>query len=404
MKTVNPQKIEKAEIVVGIPSYNEEETIDFVVEQASLGLEKYFPDKESVIINADNHSADETKEVFFKAKGSVPRIYISTAEGVKGKGYNFYNLFLMIKKLKAKVGIVLDADLRSIRADWIKKMAKPVLEGYDFVSPYYIRCKTDATITNHLVYPLVYGLLGWDIRQPIGGDFAFSDKMVDVWLKQEWSETTCQFGIDIFMSLIAFLEGMKTCQVNLGSKIHNLSNPKLGPMFFQVAETLFEIISKHLAQIKDKAKVQKVVVLGGKRLPVLANTKPDEELFRKIFLDNLDSCWSLIAETVSQSVKQELAVIRQKKQGNIGLDLWTRIVYDFLSAYVGSHDPSLIKALGCLYFGRAASFFSKNGRLTPEQAEREVIKRAKYFFKKRDYFLKKIKSHKQSCKESNSRN
>ena len=91
----NPQKIKQAEIIVGIPSYNEAETIGFVVEQASKGLEKYFPGKKSVIINVDNNSPDGTKQAFFGAEASAPRIYISTAEGIKGKGYNFHNLFLL---------------------------------------------------------------------------------------------------------------------------------------------------------------------------------------------------------------------------------------------------------------------------------------------------------------------
>jgi hypothetical protein len=384
-------KIKQVQIIVGIPAYNNAQTVGFVVEQASLGLEKYFPDKKSLIINLDHSSPDGTKEAFLAAKANTPRIYISTPSDIKGKGYNFHNLFLMVKKLKAKVGIAFDADLRSIRADWVKKMAQPIFEGYDFITPYYIRCKTDATITNHLVYPLVYGLLGWDVRQPIGGDFAFSDKMVACWLKEKWSQTTYQFGIDVFMSLTAFFKEMKTAQVNLGSKIHNLSTPKLGPMFFQVIDTLFKIITDHLDEIGNEIAVEKVPILGGKRLPILANTQPEEELFRKVFLDNLDSYWATIKNTVSQPVGKKLEKIRQGKEDKIDLDLWVKIVYDFLAQYQTSKNkPVLIDALSCLYFGRVASFYKGNGSLTPEDTEKAVVKRAKYFFKKRDYFLTKL--------------
>jgi len=410
MNINNPQKIKKADIIVGIPSYNEANTIDFVVEQTSLGLEKYFPNKKAVIINVDNNSLDGTKEAFFEAEANLPRIYISTEKDIKGKGYNFHNLFLMSKKLKAKACVVVDADLRSFRAKWIKKMAAPIFDGYDFITPYYIRCKTDATITNQLVYPLVYGLLGWDIRQPIGGDFAFSGKMVDYWLKEKWSEGVYYYGIDIFMSLTALLKKVKIGQVNLGSKIHNLSNPKLGPMFFQVTEALFKIILNNLDQIKDEIKVRKVEVLGGSSLPIMANAHPIRELFEKTFLDNLKSSWPTIEKAVSQPVKNELFKIYknrpqikalcpwlwgekpiQEKEYEINLDLWTKIVYDFLLAYKKSNYQSdIIKTLGCLYFGRAASFFKENGNLTPEDMEKRVIRGAKHFFKNRDYFLNKI--------------
>lgn len=392
MKISNPQKVKKAEIVVGIPSYNEAETIGFVVEQVSQGLEKFFPDKKSVIINLDHESPDGTREAFFNAQSEINRMYISTGQNVKGKGRNFYNLFSIVQKLKARVVIVVDADLRSIRPIWIRRMARPVLEeGYQFVAPYYIRCKTDATITNQLVYPLVYGLLAWDVRQPIGGDFAFSDKMVDYWLRQKWEETTYQFGIDIFMSLSAYLKGAKTCQVNLGSKLHNLSNPKLGPMFFQVTETLFKLILENLDRIEKETQIKEIPLFGGKELPILANANPDQELFRGSFWEQLDRQWDLIVKIVSPSVKKELEKIRSKKDGLFNLELWTKIVYDFLYGYkVNRYAPSVIEALGCLYFGQVASFFKENEHLTPEQAEKEVVKRAKYFFKERDYFFNKL--------------
>ncbi|NQV00943.1 MAG: glycosyltransferase [Parcubacteria group bacterium] len=422
----NPQKIKKAEIIVGIPSYNEANTIDFVVEQVSLGLEKYFPDKKSVIINVDNHSLDGTEQAFFEAKVNIPRIYISTEKGVKGKGRNFYNLFSIFKKLNAKVGIAVDADLRSFRAKWIKKMAEPILNGYDFITPYYIRCKTDATITNHLVYPLVYGLLGWNLRQPIGGDFAFSKKIVNYWLEEEWFSGTYDYGIDIFMSLTAFFKKAKTGQVNLGSKVHNLSNPKLGPMFFQVVEVLFKMILNNLDKVKQRTEIEKVKILGGSSLPILANANPVRGLFRKTFLDNFKHAWLLAEDIVSPSVREELEKIYQNrpqakalrpwlwgealkdisikhpltqlprtkeeiKKLEISLDLWARIVYDFLLAYKeGCQQEEIIKGLGSFYFGRAASFFSENGTLTPEDTEKKVIRGARYFFKHRDYFLNKI--------------
>ncbi len=393
MNIDNPQKIKKADIIVGIPSYNEAKTIGFVVEQSSLGLKKYYPNKNSVIINLDHESPDGTKQVFLNAKkNDIPRIYISTGKNIKGKGYNFYNLFSITQKLKAKAIIVFDADLQSIRPNWVKKMIEPIFNGYDFITPYYMRCKTDATITNHLVYPLIYGLFGWDVRQPIGGDFSFSNKMVNYWLKQKWPETAYQFGIDVFMSLGAFLSKAKTCQVNLGSKLHNLSNPKLGSMFYQVTETLFKIIASNLDKIKEVDEVDKVPILGSKSLPILANAIPDEELFRSIFWDNLECHWDLIKNIIKEPIKQKFIKDIQKKEIAIDLKIWTKIIYDFLHAYCQEDydKPDLIKALGCLYFGRIVSFYKENGNCTPEEIEKEVIKRVKYFFKKRNYFLNKI--------------
>ena len=58
---VNPDNIKKATFVVAIPSYNEADSIAFPVQQADQGIQSFFGDRESVIINCDNNSDDGTK-------------------------------------------------------------------------------------------------------------------------------------------------------------------------------------------------------------------------------------------------------------------------------------------------------------------------------------------------------
>ncbi|MBL7155395.1 MAG: glycosyltransferase, partial [Candidatus Portnoybacteria bacterium] len=252
----NPEKIKKAEIVVGVPSFNEADNIAFVTKQVDEGLEKYFSQKAAVIINNDNDSPDNTGGVFLKTKTRTPKIYISTPKGIQGKGNNLKNLFLKVKDLKATAIMTVDADLKSITPEWAKCLLEPIIKGCDFVTPVYHRHKYDGSITNHLVYPLIYGLLGYDIRQPIGGDMAFSKRMADYWLKQEWSATAKSYGVDIFMTFNAIKSGFKLAQVNLGSKIHKSSLLKLDKMFLEVAETLFNFLSnnKNLWQRKINLK------------------------------------------------------------------------------------------------------------------------------------------------------
>ena len=68
MEEINSDKIEKAEIAVGIPSLNEADSISYVVKQVDAGLQKYFKNKKAVIINADNNSPDKTGRVFCSSK------------------------------------------------------------------------------------------------------------------------------------------------------------------------------------------------------------------------------------------------------------------------------------------------------------------------------------------------
>ena len=386
----NPQKIKKAEILVGITSYNEAQNIGLVAQHASLGLEKYFSNKTSAIINTDNNSDDNTKEAFFNSAGQIPKIYISTDKGFLGKGYNVYNFLLMMQKMEAKAGIILEADLKSISPQWIEKMAKPIFEGYQFLAPYYIRFENEATITNHIVYPLIYGIFGLDLRQPLAGDFSFSGSMADWWLKQQWPKSAYGAGIDVFLSLHPLLiDSVKSGQVNLGSKIHRASKISgLNIIFNQIVETLFKIIlaNKHL--IKDKTQVKQVEIIGDKRLSSLADLTPDYKSFKEAFFKKFEFIAEAVKGLVSKEVYKEIKALQQGDKLLMDNDLWVKLVYDFLTAYDATdQDISIIETLKCFYFGRVASFFEETTHYSPVQSENAIIEQAECFFENRNYFL-----------------
>jgi glycosyltransferase involved in cell wall biosynthesis len=75
----SPLTSSSVNLAIGIPSYNEADNIGLVVRQVAEGLNKYFPDLKTAIINADNSSEDGTKEVFLQAdSGEIPKVYLST--------------------------------------------------------------------------------------------------------------------------------------------------------------------------------------------------------------------------------------------------------------------------------------------------------------------------------------
>jgi len=57
------EQIEAADIVVGIPCYNNESTIANVIKQVSSGLAKHYKSARSVILISDGGSTDDTREV-----------------------------------------------------------------------------------------------------------------------------------------------------------------------------------------------------------------------------------------------------------------------------------------------------------------------------------------------------
>ena len=391
MIEINPNKIKKAEIVIGIPSYNEADAISNVVRQVDKGLEKYFSNKSAVIINSDNNSSDKTKEVFLAVKTKAPKIYISTPKGIKGKGNNLKNLFLKIKKLKAKAGATVDADLKSISPEWISCLIGPILKGYDYLTPVYHRHKYDATITNNLCYPLIYGLLGYNIRQPIGGDMAFSNKMVNYWLKQKWPQSSKNFGIDIFMTLNAIKSRGRIAQVDLGAKVHKPSAPKLDNMFLEVADTFFWFLSENKNLWNKKIKIKKPVLVcqvkNKEKYPVLDfdYKKIEKKVFSE-FKKNYKALKPFISKDICFCLEE---MFLKEKSLKIDSKLWPEIVYQFLAVYQKNKKKreEVIKLLRALYFGRVVCFAKEVSSKNQEQAEKIIQNQAHHFFKTRDYLF-----------------
>ena len=99
------EKIKEADIVIGIPSYNNARTIGHVIRTVNEGLAKYFPSSRALIVNSDGGSKDETIAVASAGLADDPRLLalahslhpvykiISPYHGMPGKGNGLPNHF-----------------------------------------------------------------------------------------------------------------------------------------------------------------------------------------------------------------------------------------------------------------------------------------------------------------------
>ena len=388
------------DIIVGIPSYNEADTIGFVTKTAAEGLAAYFGDKRCVIVNCDNNSPDGTKEAFLGAgiPESVDRHYISTPAGIKGKGNNFRNLFEFARDAGAQITVVVDADLRSITPAWIKYLGRPIEEGYDLVTPLYSRHQFDGTITNHLCYPLVFSLAGADVRQPIGGDFAFSSKLCRHWLDQDWNEMIRHYGIDIFMSLTALFGDFRICQTGLGSKIHNASTPRLGQMFEEVIYTLFSLLHgfRSIWLKKDQMAAWDTDVIPVDRRGLEKMSEPEPLSVEDIVRLKVDcrreyeQYQELVRKYLNTYAYQKTYHMHSMDYYDLDIMLWSHIVYSLFYLFDGASETvklEIINTLKPLYFERSITFNYLTYRYAVSFAEKEVRDQAMAFRCQKPYLL-----------------
>ncbi|MBN1636216.1 MAG: glycosyltransferase [Deltaproteobacteria bacterium] len=390
------EEIETADILIGIPCYNNESTIAHVIQMVTHGLAEYYKDKRSVIVVADGGSTDDTREVAkeFQIKPWQEKI-VSIYRGPAGKGTALRSIFESSLRLKVKACAVVDSDLRSITSHWVKHLLDPVLEkGYHFVAPVYMRHKYDGTITNNIVYNLTRALYGKRIRQPIGGDFAFSLDLAKFYSEQDvWQTDVARFGIDIWMTTSAINNGFKICQSNLGVKVHDVKDPsmQLGPMFRQVLWTLFSLMELYEVRWKAIKASEPVETFGIKGFiepePVKVNLDALIENF-KIGFQQFGSLWK---EVFSEGCFQEIENFSKIEKDSFffPVEVWVKIMYELAATFHAwpQNRNKLIDLMVPLYYGRVASFVNKSLNMSSEDAEKLVEEQAQLFEDYKDYLL-----------------
>lgn len=400
--------IGSVDLLVGIPSYNNADTIGHVVRAVSAGLAKYFRDCRAVLVNSDGGSTDGTPDVVARSVVDLGAMLISDHQsmlhkiitpyhGIPGKGSAFRTIFEIARRLNAKACAVVDSDLRSITPEWVELLIRPVLEeGYDYVAPYYLRHKYDGTITNSIVYPLTRTLYGQRIRQPIGGDFGFSGRLAEHYLdKHVWESDVARFGIDIWMTTEAIASGAKVCQSFLGAKIHNPKDPAadLSSMLMQVVGAVFALMEEHEAVWGAVTESRPVKLFGFQYEvgvePVNVNVDRMIAAFRQ-GLDDLEPVW---CRMLSPETLEGLVPLKACPQQafSIADDLWARVVCDMALAYHRRVMPRdhLLKAFTPLYLGRTATFVLETQGLTSAEAEGRIEALSQAFESRKPYLIER---------------
>jgi hypothetical protein len=438
------ERLGRADMMVGIPSFKNAATIGYVVRAAQAGLVQYFPDQRPVLVNADAGSPDGTQRVVVETEppdyvegillvrptNRLDRLSLTypPVDGVAGKGAALRAIFEIAAALEVEALVVVDSDLRSIVPEWIELLAGPILKGgYDYVAPLYSRYKYDGTITNTVTYPLTRALYGRRIRQPIGGDFGVSGDLVRYYLsRDDWAPDVSRFGIDIWMTTHAITGGFAVCQTRLGAKVHDPKDPgaDLGPMFRQVVGTILRLAVANHDHWADIRGSHDVPAYGFERIAEPPPLEVDTLRLLTAFHEGsltLASTWRRMlapstAETVLELAADAGAQV-EAAAGRLGAmsrgdgsgppttvaaaeavagfhfpdDAWARTVYDLIIAAARAEPPvdELVAALVPIYFGRVGSLVVESRHLATDAAEERVERQAREFELKKPYLLER---------------
>jgi hypothetical protein len=340
----------------------------------SQGLKEAFPDDKKLLVLADSCSVDNTVAAFTEAGVDVPTVLRTVPPGQFGKGRAVRLILEAAVERGASVVLLVDADLESLRPDWVTRLATPVLYGVDLVEPLYLRNARDEAVTSHFSHPFVVALAGLNIRQPTGGELALSGDLARSMLEREWPDGAYRYGIDMFATLVAALNGSRIGCARLGVKVHRPNPAKLATIFCDVASTAMAMAVGSAFPLEGASEVSDVQVFGDH----VKCEVPPGGIHVPSFLEVARSAWNECganAETVlSADMRSHVSAALNHGHPSIDVGLWHECLAQGVCAARSGCEPRAVAGvLMSPFIARAATFWEEAEGHQPAEIEHAIL-------------------------------
>jgi len=375
------QRLREADIVVGIPFYNETETITGVLQAATQGLRQYYSSRKCVIVASGSPAGREALDQVNAAPPTegVSRIaFLLEDERLGGKGWGIWSIMQVARTLGADLAI-LEADLRSRRQngevegldpEWVRLLLEPIEEaGMDLVVSRFARHYLEAPLSSHVFYPVLATIYDCPIHDLTGGQWGISYSLLRTFLEAASyppSTEAAGYGVDSWLATTAITSGAQVCESNLGIKIHQPSVAKTEMVLTQAARVLFRHAVGEQSRKEKGGSASHPLV---RPLPVFGVTRqqqPDEVVLvpRQLldrFRQGFTRFQALYQWVLPGDEYRQLESLAESQASSFRFPhrLWANIVYHLLLASAFTRDfaeGDLISALVVAYSGHLASF------------------------------------------------
>jgi hypothetical protein len=381
----------EADVLVGVPTYNNAATVGQVVQTIRAGLLKYFPRERAVIVNADGGSRDQTPELVRGASindlqhstdlTALRTLHSISAEypGGPATGTALRTILASAELLRVSACAVVSPESTTIEPEWIERLLRPVYKGnFDFVTPLYRRHKFDGLLMRNLVYPMTRAFYGKQVREPYAAEFSFSGQLASHFLGQEiWTHEVGQAGTEIALTISAITGGFRLAQSFLGAKPHvDARAADLVAAMRQTVGALFWSLEPNFSIWSAKSDSQPIPTLGAAQEVTLEPLRINRKRLFSMFRSGVAELEPVLKSILSSSTLTELQRISALEEDDFlfGDELWARTIYEFAASYhkaVISRDH-VVQALAPLYRGRAFTFLMENREASGEQVEQNV--------------------------------
>jgi glycosyltransferase involved in cell wall biosynthesis len=381
----------EVDIVVGLPTHNNDKTIEPVIRAIQGGILKYYPRERAVIINADGGSQDGTRELVTGAsiddvRGGNKVYALRTFHSVSSQyartpepGTALRSILAAADLLRAKACVVISPDSTTIEPDWFERLVRPVYgDNFDLVSPIYRRQKFEGVLMRNLLYPMTRAIYGYRVREPYASEFAVSGRLASDFLGNEsWNGEWGRIGAEFFLTVAAITGKYRVCQSFLGTKASpDRSANDLVAAMRRTVGALFSSLDGHFPYWSAVSGSQSVPTTGPESDVVLEPIRTSRKRLREMFATGVVELEPVFRSILSASTLSELQRIAslEVSEFNYPADLWAKTVFEFAAAYHKAviNRDHIVQALVPLYRGRTLAFLLEHPNGSRDDVEKSV--------------------------------
>jgi glycosyltransferase involved in cell wall biosynthesis len=404
----------EVDILIGLPTYNDAQSVGQVVQAVRAGLLQYFPRQRAVVINADGGSKDGTQEIVRASSISDLRHAanvhalrtlhcISTQyAGGPAAGSALHTILAAAELLRASCCAIVSPDSATLEPVWIERLLRPIVkENYDLITPLYRRHKFEGLLISNLLYPITRALYCKPIREPYPSEYAFSGRLVTQLAGQDiWLQENGRVGGETYLVISAITGGFQTGQAFLGQKSRrDQSAPAdIVKALRQTVGILFSTLEQNfpacaaMAEAKAQAPPSEAAEIDTE--PMRVNRKRLYQMFARGVAELEPVLKSILAPPTLAELKR--ASSAPEDDFRYSDDLWVRSVYEFAGSYhhsIISRDH-IVQALAPLYRGKAYTFLMENRDASPQEVDERVENLCRKFEELKPYLIELWNSRK----------
>jgi predicted GH43/DUF377 family glycosyl hydrolase len=369
-------KLTDVNLVVGVPFYNEKDTLPQVLQVIERGLANVQAQGNALIVCAGDPKGAETLEALAGIDFQVPHLEFLMLPGSNGRGASIRAILEIADQLDADV-LLFTADLileasYGLQPDWVRRILEPIRTEYDFVITTIRKNYFEDCLNTLLVAPLLEVFYGYKVHNALSGVYAIANDIVEDIVAEIkfWEDATRDYGIDPWLITRAIRWNKKICEVDLGIKMESIYPEKLSYIFKVLAKTMFECIKRD----EDFWLTGKFI----RRTPdIYWNKYKDAPYVPKysthgiatVFRRGLIQYKNIFKTVLPDALSADLERIGATSKLSFDSQRWSHTVYWFLFHYCfisGANSDDVLNALGDAFFGRLASLLEHTNNLQEE--------------------------------------